>query len=183
MIIMALVAFYNFTQITVKVRQKESQVMSIGISNAVEQFQADYGRLPLPASTEVPGNDMDMETSPDQDLVAILAGKEEELPAPQNPRGVDYLEGIKPAKSGQESGRPWLNGLLIDPASGKYGIVDNWGKPFRLRLDTNNDKSLANPNPDQTKAGRTPLPKRVLVWSAGKDGKWETWDDNPQSWQ
>jgi hypothetical protein len=41
---------------------------------------------------------------------------------------------------------------------------------------------VENPNPDQVAEGQPKLNKRVIVWSAGKDGKETTWSDNPMSW-
>ena len=63
-----------------------------------------------------------------------------------------------------------------------FGIVDGWGHYFRIRLDSDGNKELDNPHPGQVAEGRTRMVKRVLVWSAGKDGNWNTWEDKPMSW-
>jgi hypothetical protein len=41
---------------------------------------------------------------------------------------------------------------------------------------------ILNPNTDEVAYGREKLSNKVIVWSAGKDGKWETWSDNVKSW-
>ena len=73
-----------------------------------------------------------------------------------------------------------MNGLVF--VNDNYEIVDGWGNYFKMKLDTNYDQKLDNPNADEIAQGRGSLTKRVLVWSAGPDGKAETWEDNPRSW-
>jgi hypothetical protein len=49
-------------------------------------------------------------------------------------------------------------------------------------MDTDGDGWVVNPELNQVADGRTKLKKRVIVWSAGKDGREATWDDNARSW-
>ncbi len=151
--------------------------------------------------------DTDLDTSAGDWFVKVLAGEEHESPSSgipetesregsragerregqknsQNPEQIDFIEGIKPAKllPRESASRRWVNGRYIDAATGRHGIVDSWGTEFRIRLDTDNNNQLANPNPMEAAAGRPMLPGRVIVWCAGKDGDWNTWDDNIQSW-
>jgi len=100
---------------------------------------------------------------------------------PQNLRNIDYAEGIKPARPSLNGMPPWKEGLMFAPDT-KPGIVDGSGNYFRIRLDSDGNKEIDNPNPDQVAEGRTIIAKRVLVWSAGKDGNWDTWADNLMSW-
>jgi hypothetical protein len=51
-----------------------------------------------------------------------------------------------------------------------------------VKLDTDYNKELENPDTNGVADGLTKLAKRVLVWSPGKDGKEETWEDNVKSW-
>ena len=180
--ILGLIAFFKFSQIVGGVKRKEAQVMSIAISNAVEQFYESVNGLPLPSGPHLPGGDRDTDTSPSHGFTAVLMGKEGETADRQNERNVDYAEYIKPAK--QQKGTAWnhSNGVVTLSTGASYGIVDAYGNPFRIRLDTNGDQRLANPNPDQAAQGTAVLAKRVIVWSAGKDGDWNTWDDNLMSW-
>lgn len=60
--------------------------------------------------------------------------------------------------------------------------MDAWGGYYRVRFDSNYDGEMLNPNEDEVGEGRMKLPNRVIIWSAGKDGKWDTWDDNIKSW-
>ncbi len=165
-----------------KLKQRVSQIMARAIADAVEEFQSDYQRLPLPSGPRLSGGDCDTDTSPTHGFTAILAGKEGEAADRQNERTVDYFEGIKPAKKRQGTAWNQSDGLITPAAGGTYGVVDYFGNPYRIRLDTNGDQQLANPNPDQAAQGTADLAKRVIVWSAGKDGKLDTWDDNLMSW-
>ena len=175
--------FYGFSLQVWDVKQKELRIMCKTLSNAVEQFDADYSRLPLPSGPPPQGGDRDTDTSPAHGFTAVLLGQEADSSPRQNPNATNYLEGFRPAKPKPTNDSPWQIGVITDPATGSFGMVDFSGKPFRIRLDTNDDKQVANPNPDEVAAGRPTLPKRVIVWGAGKDGKWETWDDNPKSWE
>jgi len=154
--------------------------MPIALANGIKQFETDYHKLPSPSGPTPQAGDRDTDSAPSHSFIAILSGKEDPSPEAQNQRHTDYLEGIKPAKTPRKPGADygWVDGLISAPATGAYGVVDSYGKPYRIRLDTNHDDTLINPNPQEAAAGRPTLNARVLVWSAGQDGDWNTWDDN-----
>ncbi len=64
---------------------------SITISNDVEQFHADYNKLPVPVNGSAVSGDTDTDTSPESRLVTIFTGKEGSVSDPQNPKNNDYL--------------------------------------------------------------------------------------------
>jgi len=156
--------------------------MAVGLAIAIRDFHADNHKLPAPSGPTPQGGDRDTDSAPSHSFIAILGGKEDPSAEAQNQKLLDYIEGIKPARSDNKTECGWRDGLISDPATGAYGVADVYGKPYRIRLDTNQDETLINPNPDQAAAGRPTLKTRVLVWSAGKDGDWNTWDDNLMSW-
>ncbi len=167
------------------VRQKEARVMAVAIRDSVEQFLADYGRLPVPEKAGNREEDTDSDTSSIEGLATILIGTESGTTPRQNLQGVDYLEGIKPAKLSEKAGTPhaWSNGLIIDDKGiNWYSIVDSWGNIFRVRLDTDGGGFVENPDLNGVADGLTQVKQRVIVWSPGEDGKEETWSDNPKSW-
>ena len=85
---------------------------------------------------------------------------------------MDFLGDIKDAKT--EAGKR-LNGLVRDATT--TALVDPWGHPYHIRLDVDRDGFVTDPaHPDQR------LAKKALVWSSGKDGDPETWNDNVGSW-
>ena len=166
------------------IRQIISTEIARALANAIQKFDTDYHKLPIPSGPFPQGGDRDTDSAPSHSFIAILGGNEDPSAEAQNQKHLDYIEGIKPAKTPRKPGGdyPWVAGLFSDPATGAYGVVDYKGKPYRIRLDTNHDETLINPNPDQAAEGRSTLKARVLVWSAGKDGDWNTWDDNLMSW-
>ena len=152
--------------------------MAEALAEAITRFDADYHKLPVPSGPAPQGGDRDTDSAPSHSFIAILSGKEDPSAEAQNPKHTDYLEGILPAKKSRGRDYGWANGLISDPATGAYGVVDSYGKPYRIRLDTNHDETLTNPNPQQAAEGSPTRKPRVLVWSAGIDGAWNTWDDN-----
>jgi hypothetical protein len=160
----------------------ESRLVAVSIANAIESFNGDYNRTPLPSGPPPAGGDRETDSSPSHGFIAMLIGLEGPISNPQNPRKTDYLDGIKPAKANPPGDPPWRNGLITDSKTGAYGIVDAYGNYYRIRLDTNGDKEITNPHPEQAAEGRRTMRKQVIVWSAGKDRDWNTWDDNPMSW-
>lgn len=181
--------------------------MAASIASAVFEYCNKYQVFPEPAAPESAESglhhdaDTDLDTSAGNWFVTVLAGEDYDSPPSrisatesregsragersegqknsQNPEQIDFLEGIKPAKLPR-----WINGRYIDAATGRRGIVDSWGREFRIRLDTDNNNLLANPNPLEVAEGRTTLRGRVIVWCAGKDGDWNTWEDNLKSWE
>ena len=160
--------------------EKNSRAGAIVIANGLEQFYINYYRLPGRA-----GPDAQTTTSGENDLVRILMGKEEQDGQKQNPRNTNFLEGIRNAKPGSNTlpvspGRSnrWVDGLIVEKTM--CGMVDGWGNYYNVRLDSDFDLQIANPNPGD--GGRAKLSKRAIVWSAGKDGNIETWEDNVKSW-
>lgn len=189
---------------------KEGNMMAEGIAQAVLDYSADHGgRFPLPASSLTtaglaekegapPGNtgtDLDTDTSAAAGWVKRMAGTELKTTADQPYlKGQDYFEFLKPAKLNQQPQPPqedrdpqWKRGLVMEAGDGGGGvltmrIVDPWGYYFRVRLDTNGDGMVATPSLDEVAEGRPAIRARVIVWSPGRDGKEETWEDNPTSW-
>ncbi|MES2706635.1 MAG: hypothetical protein V4726_08540 [Verrucomicrobiota bacterium] len=167
-------------------KRTDSRVLGKGIADAVTQFYGDYNRLPKPPSFK-DGQDSSTDTSAAGGLIQILFGKEPDNDAQQNTRKINYLEGMKAAKARSgtrnaeaEGSDKWIGGLVLE--EGRFEAVDGWGNYYRIRLDSNYDGEMINPNADEVDDGREKLPNRVIIWSPGKDGKWETWSDNLKSW-
>jgi hypothetical protein len=91
-------------------------------------------------------------------------------PSPSNPQNIRFWE--PPPRKDRGSG--------YSPES---GLVDMWGKRgYRIILDYNDDGKILNPakhldsEPDELTAD-------VILYSAGKDGDFDTWKDNVMSWK
>jgi hypothetical protein len=71
------------------------------------------------------------------------------------------------------------SGLHTDPVTGAFKFLDPWGNPYKIRIDTNGDAKLDDPELGGTNVIRH-VP--VIQWSAGPDGDFGTWHDNIKSW-
>lgn len=70
-------------------------------------------------------------------------------------------------------------GALGTADSNKGEFIDSWGNPFAYLVDQNQDGNIINPDPQKT----GDLRARVIAWSAGPDGDYDTWEDNVKSWE
>lgn len=133
-------------------RKAEARTTVMAITAAVKQYYVEYGKYPTGAAT---GEDVTFSTDNNRvfDILRAVPGTEAE-----NPRRIVFLE----AKTSQST--PPKNGFGSDGV-----LYDPWGKPYFIRIDTNNDGQVANPyrkngGPDLVRAG-------VIVWSLGPDGE------------
>lgn len=93
-----------------------------------------------------------------------LLGNEPKL----NPRKIVFLNTINTKRN--QAGLINLGGM--------HTMADAWGRPLHAMMDTNSDGKLADPeHPGSV------LAERVLIWSAGPDGDFNTWNDNICSWK
>lgn len=83
------------------------------IATAIAAYEVEYGRLPLPTSTEV-----------DQALLALLNGSSNA----NNPRQITFMEFL-PAKRGK-------SGTNAD------GFVDPWGVVYQIKMDEDYDNHV-----------------------------------------
>ncbi|MDB6134720.1 MAG: hypothetical protein JWM59_2963 [Verrucomicrobiales bacterium] len=189
--LIAAASFHQKQRFIENVRRVDTRVCGKGIADAVMEYYADQAHFPGPpmsGTAKGMGTDTETDTSDEEGLIRILVGREPE-PGPMSPhRGINHLEGMKSAKFRSTGPRQaeakgsdrWVSGLVDD--RGRLEAVDGWGGYFRIRLDTDGDREVVNPNLEEAAAGRPKLSVQAIVWSAGKDGKWETWDDNVKSW-
>jgi len=128
----------------------------------IKGFQAEYGIYPLGK----PQTQEDLKQESSGDLLRILMGQ---TVGEFNPRKIAYIE-PPPAKNGKQ-------GLTDDNR-----VVDAWGNPYIIIMDTNYDSRLTNPDvkntdPEIRKDAPEVLPLRVLAYSRGEDGIEGTKDD------
>lgn len=146
---------------------------------AITNFRAEYNRLPI-ATASSSGNDIDPIVTDDQTplIAALMAmGNGSNADAKTlNPRWIKFID-LAIAKNGQSFGV-----ILSGGANGNMRLVDIWGMPYRITLDTNLDNSIANPdktNSDQRIASRASevLPRSIGVQCLGPDKIINTRDD------
>ena len=119
--------------------------------------------------TDNPGIDQRFETT--GKLLACLLGKNVDG---LNPREIEYIE----PPMAREGHRGLITGRM--PAEDK--LIDIWGHPYVVVLDTNNDHRIANPDfknssPLISKGAPQVLNAEVLAYSLGPDGIEGTHDD------
>jgi hypothetical protein len=116
----------------------------------------------MPASA-VAGRDWEADTSAAERLIDILAGNDTTPDA----KGTAYL--------GPHVNTESVRGLVKE-ATG-YAYYDWWGHHYRIRLDGDGDGFIDDPEQIGNR-----LPGPLIIWSAGRDGDLNTWDDNVASW-
>ena len=106
--------------------------------------------------------------------MAILPGSDKARETDMaNPRGIAFFtdKAAKPAGNGK-----FRKGIKLD-ADDAGELWDPWGNYYRVRYESNYDNQVENPE-----VPGTSLPESILIWSAGEDGKFETWQDNVKTW-
>jgi prepilin-type N-terminal cleavage/methylation domain-containing protein len=170
-------------------RKLQVQTVLKDLRIAIASYQVDYNRYPVNAS-------MLSSASSGQDVPAI--------PTNENSGIVSALTSVSTSGGGGGGGGATTNILnprdikFIDlpiAKNGKYGLVnaqppyklvDLWGTPYYVLLDTNGDKQVMNPDlnnsdPRISANAISPPPKmlplEIAVYSWGKDLKMSTQDD------
>lgn len=122
----------------------------LDVVGAIQAFYDDYSCFPGEIKKE--DGDLTVFTN-NKEFISALSGTNRK----ENPRGQVYLK------------------LKLD----KGRLLDAWGKPYRVILDTTFDEKLKPPK----EYGEDVLFGRLaLCDSAGPDGKFETVEDNLTSW-
>lgn len=136
------------------------------LRTAVDAYEAEYKRYTL-SDHPTMAADFDLDTA-QSDFVATLLGQN----LSDNPRGIVFVD-LERAKKN----RPGL-------AVGKSGttIVDSFGRQYRIVMDADRDGRVSNPdraNTDDRIRSDAPewLPVKVVVFSSGPDGVFNTRDD------
>jgi prepilin-type N-terminal cleavage/methylation domain-containing protein len=137
------------------------------VTTVLLKYRAEYSRWPTNFAVAATGaNQPDTATgATDEEWVDIMTPPADETIDPairkMNPKRIVFF---KPG-----GGALTTNGVFVDA----------WKKPFYYRMDRDGDEQIANPNTDVGGDIRA----RVLAWSAGPDGLYETWNDNVAGWE
>jgi prepilin-type N-terminal cleavage/methylation domain-containing protein len=149
----------NTRKVKVQATIKDLQV-------AIKGYQTEYNRYPM---KQAGGMDADITTDDSTPLISVLMGENKD---DLNPREIVFIE-LPIAKNG-------AGGLTGD--EGAYQLTDGWGEHFHIKMDTDYDNRIENPdvqNEDSSISGDAParLPMGVLIYSKGRDKKENTQDD------
>jgi prepilin-type N-terminal cleavage/methylation domain-containing protein len=135
------------------------------IQLGIKNYQVEYNRYPLVSgSGETP-----TPLSEGNVLLNVLLGKNTNK---LNPREIVFLE--SPMGKGGAGG--------LTGSEGSFGLMDVWGNPYEVMIDSNYDNKIANPdsqNSDSTiSGGASPtLIVGAAVFSLGEDKTANTKDD------
>ncbi len=139
------------------------------LKNSISAYFTEYRRYPFE------NKDSDTTLDSSHALMDILLGSDKEKePDKMNPRGIAFFTDRAAKPMGNDRFR---SGVTLD-ADGSGELWDPWGNYYRVRFDSNYDNQVENPE-----VPGTSLPECILIWSAGEDGKFETWKDNVRTWE
>lgn len=172
---------------------KKAQILKIkatmkDIQVAVGHYRTEYNRFPIDPNN-VGGGDTDMEPfltdGNSEPMINILMNNVDQSGGStnMNPRAIKFLD-LPFARNG-------LFGI-IDPSGGvgdgtPVSLVDSWGRPYKVALDTNYDNRIENPdksNNDQTISSQASefLNTTAAIYSFGPDRQ-EFTEDDIVSWR
>ena len=165
------------TAVMEKARRAEAKQACTEIVKAIGAFEHDYGHLP---------DFTDADTTPgaktDNAVMNVLLGKESK----ENTREKRYTD-LSPAKGGDSLAGAFAG---LHETDTDAHLFDPWKKTgdaryYRVLLDSDLDGKIGSPV-----GGKDIFGKKVLVWSLGPDGKYESSnplkgknEDNIYSWR
>ncbi|WP_133796713.1 type II secretion system protein [Prosthecobacter fusiformis] len=159
----------------IKTTMKDIQV-------AIGHYRTEYNRYPIDASSAGGESDLDpfLTDGNSEQTINILMSNVDTSGAStnMNPKQIKFLD-LPLAKNNQFG--------IVDPSGGSNDgtpvqLVDNWGLPYKIALDTNYDNRVQNPdksNADQTISSQAPefLGQTTAIYSFGPDRTEFTKDD------
>jgi prepilin-type N-terminal cleavage/methylation domain-containing protein len=171
--ILATAAFPVASSVMRKTHNVRCQATVKDLQVAVNGYRTEYNRFPVRDSG---GSDTTVTTDlGNSEFVSALMG-EENNPSGLNSREVVFIE--LPVAKGNKGG---LRG-----SEGSYELLDEWGMPYTVTMDTDENNKIDNPdagNSDSTvsSGASAVLPMSVIVYSFGED-KMEQTKDDVTSW-
>lgn len=162
--ILSSLMFPAFTGARIRVLETRAENDCYNLRNAVVAYFTEYRKYPFDGD----GNDAWEQT--DLSLAGTLLAVSG---AYRNPRGIPFYTG-RPAAEGGYSGM--RNGVDMDPAN--PAIYDPWGTVYRVLVDTDYNNVVEDPS-----GSGAIIKESILVWSAGRDGDFDTWADNIKTWE
>lgn len=153
---------------------------------AINHYRTEYNRYPIDPSLASGSADTDIEPfltdgTMDPNIINILLAQIDTSVTPNmNARGIKFID-LPQAKNN-------LFGV-VDPSGGEgtgapVQLVDKWGMPYTIALDTNYDNRIENPdllNTDSKISSTSNPPKMLsasaIIYSYGPDKTPQTKDD------
>ena len=160
--------WYSSTGALVNTVRGKAETTAANLKTAISAYFTEYRRYPFEKK------DLDTTLDSSHALMDILLGSDKARePDKTNPRGIAFFTDRAAKPMGNDRFR---SGVTLD-SDGSGELWDPWGNYYRVCFDSNFDNQVENPE----KVGSF-LPECILIWSAGEDGKFETWKDNVRTW-
>lgn len=141
----------------IRVRKAASE-----LEKALEFYRLEYQRFPEIAESN---SDFSGETPPDL-ITALLAVRDHEATERLNRRRVQFFTARRAKKTNRIG--------IVKTSDGSFQLLDWWGQPYQLFLDTNEDGKIRIPKPN---GNFRVADGQVFVISAGPDRVIGTKDD------
>ncbi|MEZ5325726.1 MAG: hypothetical protein R3F19_11770 [Verrucomicrobiales bacterium] len=145
-------------------KNRNVRFVALSLRNALESYRRKYRTWSWLSPTPTIASDFVI--SSDSELITTLLGSNEGL---RNPSKVAFGKWSDADETGK-------NGIIYRSDGEIGGLVDLWGHPFQIHLDGDGDGCLADPRNPKNRIRRI-----SLVYSAGPDGDFATWDDNVET--
>lgn len=161
---LAVLGIFGGRSVIGKARDLQARAVMKGLEIAITSYVTEYSHLPVVSNPAPPNDGEARDTSEESGkvIMAVLLANDQT----QNPRSIRFFD-PPPAKS---TGAGYSNST---------GLIDPWGKGgYRILLDDNGDGTIPDP---ENRLGN--LSGSVLIYSAGADGDFSTWEDNVCSWK
>ncbi len=154
-------------------KNKAAQQVCVQVAGSIQNYFGEYDTLPDKGE----GGDFEGDTKAGA-FIGVLADANPQ-DSTKNPKHIKFLEGLKQAKRGS-NGLP-QDGIDLDTDPTMPTIWDPWGQEYKVVMDTDFNGEIENPDNSDTLVKKI-RGKKAIVYSAGADGNWETWNDNAKSW-
>ena len=138
-------------------RSNTTKKVAVELSASISSYYADYDYVPVAKDVSA---DWSGTTVANPEFLAVLSARADPR---MNPKKHDYLDGFKQAKPLR--GGKFVDGIdYSDPSSPT--LVDPWGQPYNVIMDTNEDGKITLPFIHGTSADV--FGKRSVVYSTGE---------------
>lgn len=157
--ILASIAFPVTTAVMEKARRVKALAVIKDLQVGIKGYLTEYNHYP----SETTDNDEKVETSSGS-LIPVLLGSESE--ATLNGRGIKFVD-LPIGRNGK--------GGLVGESADNYQLLDEWGEPYTVIMDTNSDEKVENPDVENqdskiSSQASPELPVGVAIYSLGPNG-------------
>ena len=169
--VLAGMAAVVYPKVLIWVRENQTKAMLLGLTGAIDKYTLEYNRPPIAS-----GYDEDTEivfdgSAEGKELLLVLIG--EDGTEIRNKREEKFFDA--------EESNGYSIGIFYDGDGNPEKLLDPWGKPIRIQIDSDADEKIDDP-----RGSTKPVRKSAIAWSEGADAKEDEgkeWNNNVLSWK